>query len=264
MKYLSSGGFLILFFFSFVCPRSASSRDSPKPNEWIQVHWTQEKWTANEKPYATARLQIIRQFKRDPSQPKAFRLYKSHRDKALEHPRDSAALFSWGYAYRVASMLDPKIVGYVDGNTLSQKMETFPSPRSHEFARLRYLLVNQYFPDFSLKPLGKRLLKRDPRDLTVGLYYLKTINMRIPHEKQEGIALSRSFVSYFPNQTVTHVALANIYYRVWLATGKRQDGQIAIAAYQRCLQRANLPVKDKRKIEALIHEIQGSGKDSRL
>ena len=144
--------------------------------EW-QPHnsaWTKEEWTGDEKPYREVRQKIEVAAKSGTLAP----LYIGYEDEAVHNPQNALAQYAWAYSMYCTPQ---KIPSSVCGSFTSLQwrpviiaMDAVHSPKTYEFARVRFLvesmLFNFYEPADDFFDLTTRLLKIEPTNPEIRCY----------------------------------------------------------------------------------------------
>lgn len=123
-------------------------------------NWLVENWSGNDTVFAASRERIDQRLQ-DHSLSAAD--LKSYKVSVEQTPQNSQAVFDWAYANYVAqktSLLQGDIVSigiFADA----------PSPKSYNYARLRFLIAARDKPSAQLDRLGERLLRKNNKDFDV-------------------------------------------------------------------------------------------------
>jgi hypothetical protein len=118
-------------------------------------HWTVEPWNGSERPFIMVRRQIENEIK---LKFKRSDILVKYRQIAKIRPTDAVAQFGWAYAaYRNYSKPDKgqKQVWITAG--VREALEAPISPRSHEYARMRWFFT---WWDFKIQRMAPRILKQ--------------------------------------------------------------------------------------------------------
>jgi tetratricopeptide (TPR) repeat protein len=230
---------------------STANRAPVSVSTWA---WTREPWTGDEKPYRRLRAVINTAIAKKQLTAKDLQQYKA---QAAKKPVDPQAQFRWGYAAYELMLrtANPQAKAqYMKGvvDALS-----FPaSPRTYEYARLRFLLEARNSPDPNLIGLSKRLLQRNPRDSYVKYYSTTLLRPSIPAERKQAIAHARQMIQRDPKKAKPHSVLGGIYFRSWMTSMSQADANQAIAAYRQYLKLAPPADTFRKSAEANIRMIQ--------
>ncbi|RYZ92627.1 MAG: hypothetical protein EOP06_03705 [Proteobacteria bacterium] len=128
-----------------------------------------------------------------------------------------------------------------------------PSPRVYNWTRLRFLVDARNFPDTLLRPVGERLVQRDPKDYEVKYRLIDTFNPgESKAEKKQALIYAHDLIRLNPKRASGYSALGGVYYRDWLLNKNRTDAGNAIAAYQRYLKIAPPNEPFRRQVTLLI------------
>lgn len=217
--------------------------------------WASQEWTGDERPYRQARAELERRAASGQLTDAALRNYRA---SAQAQPTDPLASFRWGFAAYQAAKLAPR---YHDRSRILAGVELAlqraPSPRTYQFARLRFLIEGRDFPYPQLRPLGERLVRRDPDDVDVKHHFLKYLNVsRSPAEKERALAYARDLIRLAPQDPRSHFALGQVWMRIWNQSKSRSDADKAVAAYRKSLELEPPGRESRETIEQLIRLIQ--------
>jgi len=221
------------------------------------IAWTVDSWTGDDKPYLEARTQIDRAILlgQNPSA-----LLQSEEAKAKTNLNDSLAVFRWGYSACKVTFTQAKLVDNMElMSHVEPYLRTAPSPHTYNYSRLLFLGINYGSQDYDAKPLGERLLQRDPQDDDVKYQMIACLlgyNKRTKADEAQAIALGQSLLKNHPKSLGVHAQIANTYMAIWSSSYKQADANRAIAEY-RVYQSLLAPSDPDRKyIAVTIKHIQ--------
>jgi len=193
--------------------------------------WMAEKWTGADAPFTLARTRITAEMlsSADPDS-----TYGKYQAAANADPKNALAAFSFSVAAEVGTHLNTTLQSSTDMLTASNQAMAVPaSPKTYEYARMRFLSVeacDRFNPDLVF--LAKRLLKangNDPQILMGAAICYAGI------DKQHAIDLANKAIRLDPSNWMCHVVLASLYQQWFFDDQHRRDGEMAISEYQKSL-----------------------------
>ena len=171
----------------------------------------------------------------------------------VSNPKDNVALFRWAYsAYYASAKYDDQheMNAYLEPiAVLLQKNTT----SDFEFVRLRFLvegMLNQYVAE--LIPLGEKLLKVSPNDLTVK-YRLVSLLRNTPSvkDKERAVQLSEQVVQV--EKSPHYIAfLGDSYYSLWFLNDDVAVAKKAIILYERFLSLEPKNTKEYKNVSFIL------------
>lgn len=222
--------------------------------EWS---WTTEQWAEQDFKYHQARMTIWEAIMEGQKPIALASRYKANaKTTPYNPPYDALAQFRWAYAAYQAALADPKYRNSAEFSLASHALAYGASPRNYEYARLRFLMESMSWPDPRLKPVGLRLLQRDPHDYQAKYELIEVLDgAGVPADKQIALRYSREMIRQFPKNPRTVSSLAWTYYVLWLQDRDPADADGAVAAYRQYL--ALVPTDDssRPKVEQFIKTI---------
>ena len=240
-----------LLLFPVLQDKSIALPSTPRPT--IDMEWTKEKW-ADDKSYRQVRLAIDKAVAsgQDPVA-LAQKYQKQGRDWT-----NPLAQYRWAYAAYAAS----RRVNFVKQGDQLQKIyealreaQRVASPRSYEYARLRFLTMERLYPFNNLAPVGRRLIQRAPKDDEVRFvlaFLLDPVN-----EKQEALLHTNYLIRKNPSNPKFYGLLGRIYtHGIMTAPNKNVEANKAIAAYRRAVQLTPLTSPTRATLLQKIKYIQ--------
>jgi len=191
------------------------ARTDVLPREWSEsptvttdLAWTRLQWENDDKEYHDLRISISKDLAKSTN---AFTTAQSYRKDAIAHPKDSRKLFSWGYshyyAYQILRVHGGDVLEFKKGAAEALKAMCYAqAPRCYEYDRVRFLLASiLHYGDKNgvsedLVSLGKRLVKKDPKDVYVRFYFADYLGWTFdPVTIGEGIAMAKDLADEYPS-----------------------------------------------------------------
>ncbi len=233
----------VLFLLAVGC--STQPATSPvKPGSPLSppdTSWKKEAWSGSDQPYAAIRKEINKAGKGTGD------LVLRYKSAAQKNPKDPVAAYRWGYAYYVAATHNPSLLRSKTMQEVLEFLRAVPSPRSYEFARLRFLLEgNGDEPGAYLKEVGKRLLARRSKDNQVKFTLVRLLNPGLYLEDRKlALAYGQDLMAAMPDKPNVYNLMGDIYMRIYVQTKDPSARDKAIAAYEKYLALAppNFPRK---------------------
>ena len=229
----------LLWIVPAITQPSKTTRNSTYfPREWT---WTKEEWGKSDKPY----LKIIQSIDRAVARKQNLdALSLEYAKIAAANPADPQAQFAWGYS-AVLARKPGTYVGRQVPNAISQALATAPSPKSYQYARMRYQVLMTWGTWVQLKDLGKRLVERNDGDLLVKRHLTRLLALGTPTERQQAIVYAKQVVAGYPNYPFSHGGLGDVYRGIFYKERNVDAGYKAIDAYKHALNlNPNPEVKD--------------------
>ncbi|HEX8234504.1 MAG TPA: hypothetical protein VF600_00960 [Abditibacteriaceae bacterium] len=196
--------------------------------------WTNEKWMGNDRPYRDLRRSIEQAVKRTNQRDVAV-LVEKYRKRAVAHPVDPKAQFAWGYA-----TLEGRRKGYTINRDVARRVSLAltdaTSPKTYQYARLRFLMTMHWGTYPQLKSLGQRLLLREPRDNEVKYYVVRLLSSGSGKEKQQAMNYAQELVRLQPKWSGSYSALGEVYREIFFTNKDLAAGDKAIAAFRKSIQ----------------------------
>ena len=215
-----------------VCAANRASVRMPVAND--QWNWAREGWTGDNRPYHRVRTEVNRAISQGQKFVKLMTKYKLLAQKSSK-PLDK---FRWAYvtyqaAIKGSSFSDKELLHVM------KSLRNISSPKTYDYIRLRFLIESRAWPFRQLKKVGERLAERNPKDYEVKYYLVKILNPgRYLSERQEALRYSRDLIRIAPKRLSAHTALGFTYFKIWLVTKNKDDGDKSIAAYRKYLELA--------------------------
>ncbi len=232
-------------------PDGRRSPFEPPPGQTLpSFDWTREPWTSSDKPYLALRSQIDRQIQSSKGQSEKLRvLVNRYEAVAKKQPLNAQSQFAWAYAaYEANPNGYPIKSGWGVPRALSLALASPSSPRSYQYARLRFLIGGWWRPMSELSGLGERLLKRNPQDYQSQFYLAKLLSVGSESQTRRAVQMAEQMVNRYPAKRSAHAVLADARWGLFLRTDKRQDGEAALAAGRKYL--AMLPPSSPSRAES--------------
>lgn len=217
--------------------------------------WVTEKWDADEKPY----IRIKNEIRSAVAKGKKPDVLAVSYEGAYKRKSDRFAAFRWGTAaYLAYAKADAKgnqssiISMYGSVCRAVDAMASIPSPRSYEFARLRFLmqaLMRSRAKSSDQLKVGERLVQRNPKDIEVGSLMQKYwgYSMSVV-DRHKAVSLALKMAKANPTYIYRLAYVARAYLNLWSLTGKREDRLAAIEAYRQYLK--VLPANNPYRVTA--------------
>lgn len=220
--------------------------------------WATEVWSANDEPFRAAKIEVDRELKTARNRDAVVQKYKGLADP---RPRQALAVFRWAYAsYQVAETKRPFDSYYMWEPY--QALQGTASPTAYEYARMRFLIEGFFYDRYthlSVKKLGQRLLKRDPKDYRVKVALCEVLSYGgTLAERREGVKLATELVKANPKSVVRHGRLGNLYYALWMGSQLTSDRKAAIAAYKEFLKLGGIDATQRKITQNQIKLLEKS------
>lgn len=233
-------------------PKAVHSAQTRMPQpirpEVLSWDWATEQWTGNEKPFIKMKREIDEAVSKKGLTRTTLEQY---RKEAQEKPRDPAAQFRWGYA-----LLQAPKAGMDFGSRywraytpVISALAKAPSPRSYEYAKLRFLLMTLEYQHAPLKNIGERLLRRDPQDVMVKSYLVRYLaSSDSPPERKRALTYAQGIVKTNPKWLGGYSALGFVYMQNLFLYGDLSSADKAVNAYQQYLKLIPASQKTNRRL----------------
>ena len=245
----------LLMLALFITPCWAQS--FPPEQDWII-----EMWTGKDAQYRQIRNNIDQRMARGED----VALIAYNLRKQLRHPLDTKEQFRWAYAaYQTVKHEKDTNPDQTIGDIVLalRNADHMNPPRSYEYSRLRYLAMVRAFPEYMLKPMGERLLKRNPKDYDVMFCQVVVLEPGVNKvDEATSLAYTRTLIKVQPNTPRPYRLLGDVYYKMWLnrVLHHSADEPVvfnkALAAYNKALQVARPNDPFREKVKASIVNIQ--------
>lgn len=205
------------------------------PSRVLGWSWMKEAWTGDDGPYRKTRQTILQRMSKEA---KPEQLVAEYKAIALRSPSNPQAQFAWAFAAYEASarLKDPNTIWSMTNEVLFPLAKA-PSPKAYEYARLRFMLEAYKAPLLELIPVGRRLLKRRPNDLTVKYFLAKLLGWsKSQSDKLLAANYAEQLRQAYPNNARYSSLLGGVHLELWLMTRQAQHAKKAIASYEKSLQ----------------------------
>lgn len=230
MKYLPPVGLFCLLFVAPIYGQKAPPKKQIPYVPHTQFAWTQEAWTADEKPFQSVRVALVmaqQQHKNMLAQAKQYGA------TAKKKPNDALAVFKWGYAAWLASNYGTNHAANAELFDANNALTKTPSPHSYQYDRLRYL-IDACDSQRGVKELGERLIKRNPNDFYVVYYQIDLLTPGlVAADKKEAFDLCNKIIHDYPKDANGYERLASVYQRLWWVSANKTDAQMTIDYYRK-------------------------------
>ena len=224
---------LAFLLFAFVTPVLGQKAGMKKETPYYmrpQFAWTQDAWTADEKPFQSARVALVmaQQQHKD-----MLALAKQYGAAAKKRPNDALAVFKWGCAAWLAYNYGLNTAANAALFEAYNALERTPSPHSYQYDRLRYL-IDACNSRRGVKELGERLLKRNPNDFYVIYYQIGiTYGSLSDTDNQRALELSKLLIQKYPKNPTGYERAGTTYEGLWWCNKKKSDAQTAIDYFRK-------------------------------
>ncbi len=215
--------------------------------------WTTEEWKGDDRPYARIRTDVDNTVAQGQLTEAVIERYWTEREKNRQDPE---RLFRWVYAVYKAEQTHPPI-HFKQFPGPGAFMYDFSSPPSYEFTRIRFLIDAQYGGEPELVAVGKRLLRRNPKDYDVQYYLVEAFKpWKSEAEKQEALSYAQDLIRKNPNKPSAYGALGDVYHACWVVKRQPTDAEKAITAYEQYLRLAPLNYESRPATEKIIQRMR--------
>ena len=214
-----------------------------------------EPWTGTDHRFGVARAEVEALSLQKNSLKELQEYYRRVAAVAQEKPGDALAQYHWALAIYIFVRISPRIIDekapaepdeasrYELQAASDLALRNCPSPKEYEFSRLRFLISVLYMRETSLVPLGRRLLRRAPRDLVVMRTMLLIHPFETEADQKTVLRYSDMIVASDPQNPFFAAVSGYTHMGVYLRNGSRENLEKAIAGYRRFL--ALAPPKDE-------------------
>jgi len=202
----------------------------------LNTSWVSEPWTADDKPFQFARLQIEKLIKKRYSPEALATKYAKLQQKQTTNP---ILVFRWGMAVFYASQSKNDVWEPPNLRQLLTAIATTPSPQSREYARMRFLIEARFAGENNLKRVGQRLLLHNPNDVAVKLAMFSVLNVLSSSEDGAiAIKYARQIIAASPTKPLGYRKLGGVYYLISIRSNTNENVQNALHAYETYLKYA--------------------------
>ncbi len=218
--------------------------------------WTAEQWTADEHPFLHMKTQVESAVTTSsvPTQ-----LLQKYQEEAQRNPLDAPTQFRWGYCLMrtFTKLTEKQKYQHLYLSKVSEALGRPKSPRSYEYARLRFLILRMEKRISGLEALGERLLKRDPNDQTVKFLMVDVLSFSIkPGASERGLKYAQELVNSKPLIPNNYSVLGSAFLARWMKSKAPSDADKAIDAYKQYLRLAPSDDPWKGRAQSLINTIK--------
>jgi len=198
--------------------------------------WMNAPLTGDDRPYQALRDAIERALS---SGRKPADVAKEYQTAATQRPADPVAKFGYYYAANRAQNV-PNGISNVEAwraeGDFDSALEKHILPHTYNYARLAFLEGVYGASDIHLISIGRRLMKRNPKDSAVEYALAKVLTYSdAPSDFAQAVALQQDLARRFPNSPSTYWLLGDVYYHTAYRSRLVADAERSIAAYQRVL-----------------------------
>ena len=209
--------------------------------------WTAEQWTGDSSPYLKARGRIAQEVDASKDRLGTVAAYKY---QAELRPLDPLAVFCWAAAALEASKY---VESDADGDKCTagvlEALAVPPSPRTYEYARMRYLFaIDGHWQSPNLKALGNRLLSVNSVDPAVLEF------VAFSSGGSRGITLMDEAIKITPGDRALYCNLAYIYMDAFeYDNGPVAYGHMAVQDFRKYL---SMSPRNKDSIKWALHYME--------
>jgi hypothetical protein len=114
-----------------------------------------------------------------------------------------------------------------------ERVEEFKPVSAYDFVRLKFILTARDYPVQPLRPLGERLLKRDPKDYFVKLALTPILWEDDPVQGPLKRRYIAEMMQYAPKDSRPRQMLARMAFNKWYFAKDRKGPEAAIAEIRR-------------------------------
>jgi hypothetical protein len=235
---------------------SATKSSSPMGLEYSEsaARWMTEPWDGDEKPFIRCRLEIRKLISPRISAQQAFTTYLMYKAQARANPNDALAQFAWTYAAFAAlryhqAALGQKILLSNVGSGLARAK----SPRTYEFARLRFLYEVRHggYPQ-TLKKVAERLILKNRKDYQVRFWYFEALDLRKPVDRKYVENQIEQLVKEFPEEPSRIGLKGYVYFRLWCVTNNPVHAKKAEQAYLLYLRQPGVDSSEQKSVQSTL------------
>lgn len=208
-------------------PQIAAARLQTRAEIEAQWRWTKQKGVGDNAPLVALRRSIDRTLAQGQTPQAVIDAYRQRLPK-----EGFSRNWAFGLAYAVyrasrQQSQDQRMeaVSRADGMLID-----LGPPQPTEILRLRFLLNCQVYPNLHMKPLGERLVRRDPRDQDVKYHFVEFLNTFSPPERKRAIQYVQELVRAKPRSPDPYIATWSVYRLVWKFHGEQSSRRAAISA----------------------------------
>lgn len=221
--------------------------------EIVEWGWVNKPWTGSDSPYVGIKRRIDVQFK-NKNEKQIESITQKYRSAAAAKPKDPLSQYAWAYsAYAgrpIGAHIDRRDLPYIAMSLGEPK-----APNSYEYNRVRFVVTARWLPYLQLKPLGIRLLQRNPKDYEVKRGVIRLLAVSSNSEQQQAITYAQQLVQAYPERSSAYSSLAWSYEMMFASKKDSAIGDKAIAAYNRCLTLSKSPI-NRASVQSHIRIIQ--------
>ncbi len=200
--------------------------------------WINKPWTGDSSPYVRVTRRIDAAFT-DRKQIETGT--QKYRDAAKANPLDPVAQYAWGYACFVGRPTSVPVEGR-DLSNVAMALSRPASPNTYEYARLRFIVTVRWRPYLQLKPLGIRLLKRNPEEYQVKRGLINLLVVGSKSERQQAVTYGQQLVRAYPNRAGSYASLGWAYDIMFNKQKEASTGDKAIADYRKFIVLSKSPI----------------------
>jgi len=190
--------------------------------------WTNESWTGNDKPFATARQSVERLFQ---SGVDAGPFISRYYGLAKANPSNALDQFRWAYATYMQWRIPHPIPG--DNFPVLQALASATQPHCYDYDRIRLLIYGEAAEE---RGLAERLLSIDPKDVLVKTVYAAILSVsKQKQDDDKAVQIETSIVQSGQDSPRCYYVLGQIYAIVGYLQQDPSDYTQAIVAENRFL-----------------------------
>ncbi len=202
--------------------------------------WANEEWKRSDTDFVRIRREVDAFLQGTASLPNRKDLVlarlKQLTQNAQENPHSSQALFRLAYTTYQGRKLDvrPDANGR-DIYEMYGPLESAHPGGSYQYDRMIYIIFSCITDSKPTKPLGKRLLKRNPEDIEVKYFLTRVLSTGTPEEQALALTYAQQFQRQHPERPRAQSLLGLVYEDRWNRRHKAEDVDKAIVAYRKYL-----------------------------
>ena len=222
-----------------------------EPEAW---NWTKEAWNGDNTPYQVTRSAIDQE---TGSEIRLTGLLSMYKAKAQKNLNDPLMVYRWGYAAYNATTRQDKATAYKTLDGVQQALQDAPSPRTYDYARLRFLVGEFYTTHRQAVPVAQRLLARENKDYLVA-YRLAEIYLEAeyPARIQEALSICSDMKQEYPLRSSIYALTGEAYILEWHRNHAPADAHNVVENYQKYLEIAPPEADFRKRATQIIDEFQ--------
>lgn len=219
--------------------------------------WANQEWTRSDADFVRIRREVDAFIQSTASRPNRKDLVLAKLRELTQdvqsNPRDAQAQFHWAYATHEARKIDVSPTS--NGQDIFGMYDAFESARpkgSYQYDRMIYILRSRISDFERTKPLGKRLLRRNPADADVEHFLTRVLSTGTPEEQALALRYAQELQRKTPQLPRTYRLLGFVYETRWDREHKAEDVDRAVASYRKYLSMIPPTFSSRHDIEHLV------------